>query len=104
MSRRGPEGKVQDAVIRHAKAEYECVCKKNEVGRYFVSSGFPDYTIFGRSRRHRPIVFFMEFKAPGGKLTPLQEHMKNILTDLGFNYYVVDSVEKGKEILRNMFT
>src|SRR5438445_2321320 len=40
--------------------------KKNEVGRFFVSSGWPDVVFYPAHGQ----AFFMEFKRPGGKLTP----------------------------------
>lgn len=102
MSRRGPEGRVQDTVIRHARAN-GLLCKKNEVGRYFVQSGWPDYMIFGR-RNSLPWMIFMEFKAPGGALTPLQKKIKTDLDETcPFPYYVVCFVEDGKKILDREF-
>lgn len=92
---RGPEGYIQDAVIEYARRAYGVICKKNEVGRYFVSAGFPDYTIFPGDQRS----FFIEFKAPGGKLTELQAHTKRALESKGYHVYVVDDVAKGKQII-----
>lgn len=99
MARRGHEGKIQDAVIKYAREEYGALCKKNEVGRFFVGSGWPDYVIFPRlkTRRHRP--FMCEFKAPGGVLTPLQEEMKRQIEGLGYNYYKINSIVYGKIVI-----
>lgn len=92
---RGPEGKIQDAVIRYARFEKDVLCRKNETGAYHVSSGWLDYAIYpGRGR-----VFFIEFKAPGGKLTPLQQHMWNDLVSRGYHCYLVDDILKGKLII-----
>ena len=100
---RGPEGKIQDAVVKHAK-KLGMLPKKNETGRYFVGSGWPDYTIYVGGTYadgfvRDPRTFFVEFKAPGGKLTPLQKKIREELEHLGFEYYVVDDVAKGKQIL-----
>lgn len=92
---RGPEGKTQDAVIKYAREKYNALCKKNEVGRYFVGSGFPDYTIFPDGKP----AFMMEFKKPGGKLTPLQEEMRKQIEARGYKYYLVDDKEQGKKII-----
>jgi hypothetical protein len=102
---RGPEGKIQDAVVKYAKEEYNLLVKKNEVGRYFVSSGWPDCMFFGQRKEQvvrfrewilRTIIFFIEFKAPGGKLTPLQEHMREEIQSRGYRYYVIDDITKGR--------
>ena len=91
---RGPEGKIQDAVLRYAKSR-DLLYKKNEVGRYFVSSGWPDVTFYpGKGK-----IFFIEFKAPGGKLTPLQEHTRKEIEVMGYKYYVIDDVVQGKKII-----
>lgn len=99
---RGPEGKIQDDVIKYAREKHGCLVKKNEVGRYFIQSGWPDAVFFpqrqiGGERGHVP--FFIEFKRPGGKLTPLQEHVKDELGARGYNVYVVDGKVQGKRII-----
>ncbi len=91
---RGPEGKIQDKVLKYAKSR-GVLYKKNEVGRYFVSSGWPDVIFFpGKSK-----CFFMEFKAPNKDLTPLQAHKKKELEEAEYSHYVVDNVEAGKRII-----
>lgn len=92
---RGPEGKIQDAVLRYAKAEYNAVYKKNEVGRYFVASGWPDVAFYPGQGR----VFFVEFKAPGKEPTPLQQNKIDTLRALGYSVYVVDDVAEGKKVI-----
>ncbi len=61
--------------------------------------GLPDRIILGPGG----IVFFIEFKRPGGKVTPLQNHIHGILKDLGFNVYVCDDVAEAKKIVRSYF-
>ncbi len=101
MSRRGPEGKIQDAVIKYARESYNALCKKNEAGR-FGGGGWPDYVIFpdngGKSPRDCD-VFFIEFKAPGGVLTPKQAHTIISITERGYVVHVVDSVALGRKII-----
>jgi hypothetical protein len=41
-------------------------------------------------------VFFIEFKRPGNKLTPLQEAMKKEIEGRGFHYYTIFTVDGGK--------
>lgn len=102
---RGPEGKIQDAVIKYARTKYDALCKKNEVGRFMVSSGWPDYmlAVGGGCRCGNSRMIFIEFKAPGGKLTDLQEHVKKQLQDRGFQYYVISDVAEGKKIIDREF-
>lgn len=100
---RGPEGKIQDAVTKYARFRGILV-KKQEVGRYFIGSGWPDVIMFGRARfgvdAH---TVFMEFKAPGKSLTPLQEKRKKEIQALGFMYLECSSVEQGKTYVDREF-
>lgn len=93
---RGPEGKIQDKLTRFMR-EHDVLYKKQEVGRYMVSSGWMDFAVFPGSGE----VFFMEVKAPGGKLTPLQQHMKERLESKGYTVYVVYSAEAGIRIIED---
>lgn len=101
MSRRGPEGKIQDAVIKYARTKYGALCKKNEVGRFFVGGGWPDYMVLmGRGiHGHDPCIFFIEFKAPGKAPTPLQENAFAEIRARGFKVHVISSTEAGKKII-----
>lgn len=53
-------------------------------------SGVPDRLVFLPGGK----IVLVELKAPGKKLSPLQEKMRKFFIDLGFNYYVIDSYEK----------
>lgn len=88
---RGPEAKIQDAVLKYAKSR-GLLYKKNEVGRYFVASGWPDVEFYP----HGGKSFFMEFKAPGARPTPLQEHRISELRGAGYQVYVVNDAGLGK--------
>ena len=58
----------------------------------FVSPGYngvPDRLIFMPGGR----IYLVELKAPGKKLTPLQQKRKHEFESLGFRYYVIDSYE-----------
>lgn len=52
-------------------------------------SGVPDRIVFLPGGR----IFFVELKAPGERPTPLQSRVHQILTDLGADVRVVDSME-----------
>lgn len=98
---RGPEGKIQDAVVRYLKA-LGVLFKKDTPGRFNISVGWPDLTVFPtvfRSGRPPRVPFFIEFKAPGKGLTPLQDHVRTGLVAKGYKYYVVDDASKGKAIV-----
>lgn len=56
--------------------------------------GKPDNLFFMPDR-----VFFIEFKAPGEDLEPLQKWWKKKLENKGFKVYVVDSKEKGRQVI-----
>ena len=86
------ESSIQRAVIDYARSQ-GCLCKKMEVGR-FGSSGWPDYLVLYDAE-----VLFIEFKRKGLKPTPLQESVHQDLRAHGFNVYVVDDVEYGKNLI-----
>lgn len=99
MSRRGPEGKVQDGVIRYAREKHNALCVKNEAGFYNLG-GFLDYTIYpDLERKKKARVFVIEFKAPGGVLTPKQHHCKGQLEERGHPVYVIDNIARGRMIV-----
>jgi hypothetical protein len=99
MAHRGPEAKIQDAVIKYAREKHNALCVKNEAGVYHVG-GFLDYTIYpDKSRRKTAQVFVVEFKAPGGELTPKQEYNVTQLKQRGHRAYKIDSVARGKLVI-----
>lgn len=86
-------------MIRYAREKHNALCVKNEAGHFFVG-GFLDYTIYpDRSRKKSAAVFVIEFKAPGGVLTPRQVHSKKSLEERGHRVYVVDSAARGRMIV-----
>lgn len=97
--RRGPEGKIQDAVIKYAREQHNALCKKNEKGLY-GSAGFLDFTIYpDKMRKRTASVFVIEFKAPGEDYTPLQAHVRNELASRLHPVYKVDNIQQGKKIV-----
>ena len=89
----GPEAKIQKGVVEWARKEYKGVLlvRKNQAGRY-GTGGWPDYE-FNVIGGH---TFFIEFKAPGEKPTPLQLQRHKELRDLEFPVLVCDNVEVGR--------
>ncbi len=67
----------------------------------FVSPGFngmPDRLVL----LHRGRIAFIELKAPGKMMRPLQVRRKRQLEALGFSVYCIDSVELIDEVLKEM--
>lgn len=58
-------------------------------------SGVPDRLVFLPGGK----IILVELKKPKGKLTLLQEKMRNRFIKLGFKYYVIDSYEKVEEMI-----
>ena len=58
------------------------------------SGGLPDRVFLFAGR-----VAFVEFKRPGGKVTPLQLQKHAELTEHGFTVLVVDDVAQGKMVI-----
>lgn len=64
----------------------------------FVSpgtAGVPDRIVLAPNGR----VFFVELKAPGGRLSPKQVKMLDTLSKLGHKVQVLDSLEKVKRFV-----
>ena len=47
-------------------------------------------------------IAFVELKAPGKKMRPLQARRKRQLESLGFSVYCIDGVEQIDEVLKEM--
>ncbi len=46
-------------------------------------------------------VVFVEIKRPGAKPRPLQKRRAEVLRELGFNVWVVDSIEGAREVVND---
>lgn len=88
----GPEAKIQQTVVKYARMKYldKIIVVKRQGGRY-GSGGMPDYDFF----RPGGGVMMIEFKAPGGGLTPRQEEMIRRLKKLGVRVHVCDNAVQG---------
>lgn len=82
--------------IEKAVCEY---AKSRKIEAYKFSSpnraGVPD-RMFLAPFQH---AFWIEFKKPGGKPTPLQVRECERIRYMGFDVYLVDSVEEGKAVI-----
>ena len=57
--------------------------------------GAPDRLCLLPNGRH----FFVEFKKPGGEMTPIQRHVQSRLVAMGHNCFEVDNVHLFKRLL-----
>lgn len=86
------ESSIERSVCEYAKKLGCLVLKCNPA----MSNGLPDRQFLFSGR-----VFFIEFKAPGKKPTPLQSLRHEELASRGFDVYVVDDVTFGKALITN---
>ena len=77
------EATIEKAFVAYAESKGCHALKLRIDGK----NGFPDRTVLTPRG-----VFFIEFKAPGGKLRPAQEEWIERLRKLGFYVAVIDSV------------
>lgn len=87
----GPEAKIEKAVCDYAKEKGMLVYKFTSPARRSV----PDRLFIPWNRP----VFFIEFKAPGGKPTPKQQQEINKIKNNWHVVHIVDSVEEGKRVI-----
>ena len=80
------EGRVNDKAVKAGFLQTKMGGKSQ--------NGWPD-----RIYLYRTYAFFIEFKAPGEKPTPLQAHIHLMLIQAGFKVEVVDNVERGVDVI-----
>ena len=90
---RGPEAKIQDAVVKKARTLKFFACKFESDSM----AGMPDY--FLSHEECGP--FLMEFKSPTGKVSAIQAVRHQELAKAGVEVYVVNSARIGFEILED---
>lgn len=84
----GPEAKIERAVTKWWRdMGYESIKQKKR--------GWPDQLFIGPRGLHVHI----EFKAPGGRVSPLQKHTIRQLTALQCKVHVCNNIDQTKEIL-----
>ena len=79
----------------------EAVKKRGGMAPKFVSPGFngmPDRIVLLPSGK----MAFVELKAPGEQMRPIQVKRKRQLERLGFSVYCIDDVEQIEEVLHEM--
>lgn len=79
----------------------EAVKKKGGLAPKFVSpglNGMPDRIVLFPMGR----IAFVELKAPGEKMRPLQVKRKRQLEKLGFSLYCIDGVEQIEGVLKQI--
>jgi hypothetical protein len=89
------EAHIQKPVIKYARKSLGLMCTKMDIRN---AGGIPDYLIW----MPRGLLLLIEFKKPNGVPTPLQVEMHKRLRTLGYEVYVIDNVETGKELLRRV--
>ena len=101
------ESSIRRSVLNYAKKKYGALCKKLSTQGQMGSTRWPDDMILGWMKPDRntalqqggSVIFFIEFKQPGGRLTPLQQHMMSEIGSRGFHHYVVSTVKDGKKVV-----
>lgn len=88
-----PEGRVV-AALKRAAAEFELVCIRMSL-RPGVAAGWPDFVILGPGGR----VLWVETKAPGKPLRPLQDERRKTIEGLGGRYAKPDTVEDARRVV-----
>lgn len=86
---------------REIERFFTAECKRNNGLALKLASpsmaGLPDRIVLMPGGR----VFFAELKAPGKRPRPLQAAMHNMLRQMGFRVYVIDSKDMAREAVRN---
>lgn len=88
-----PEGKIQSRAIVYAKKR-GCKVRRNQMGRG-AETGWPDVEFFPGGGH----VFFIEFKAPGGKASARQKYVIADLIARGYDVHVCYSFEDAKQVI-----
>jgi hypothetical protein len=79
------EKDIERPFVKEARNRRLFCIKMNIVGQ----RGLPDRMILGPNR----LIFFVEFKRPGGKPRKLQERIINVLKEFGFNVFIISERE-----------
>lgn len=88
------EKEVDSKIAEYARKRGLIVIKLTMLAMYGFA-GLPDRMFLGPGR----LVFFIEMKKPGGKMSELQKKWQEIIESLGFHVYECDDVEYGKQII-----
>lgn len=93
ISKRGEvtEANIENPFVEYAKSKG---CKAYKLV-FLVGRGFPDRTVLCPGGK----IFFIEFKRKGKKPSEHQNKVRQILEELGFEYYVCDKLGQAEKIL-----
>ena len=86
------ESEIEQACVKIAK-DHNCILLKIQGAK-----GYPDRLLLTPTGR----PMFMELKRPGETLRPLQQHVLQKLTQMGYTAQMVDSVELFKTCLQGL--
>jgi len=92
-----PESKITAAIIRKLKTVPESFVMKLHGSMYQVA-GLPDILFL-----YSGIAFFIEVKTPGGRTTPIQQHMHRRLVNAGCQVQVCTSVLEACRFVASAF-
>ncbi len=85
---------MREKYIEKKVCEYARNCLFSNI-KLCDGTGYPDRMFIGR----HGFCFFIEFKTPKGVLSEIQKHRIKFLLERGFDCFVVDNIDKGKEIV-----
>lgn len=88
------ETTIEKKLVEKIKAAGGQAIKINSPGK----AGMPDRMVLVAGGR----IWFVETKAPGRKLRPLQEHIRLGLSAMGFSVRVIDTVEKIEALMEEL--
>lgn len=89
----GPEFKLEAFLVREVEKRRGFCVKLGPA----VRAGLPDRMVLLRGT-----VYFVEMKAPKGKLRKIQSVFRERLATIGFDVFVLDSETKVREFLREL--
>ena len=82
-----PEGKIKK-LVKDLLAKYDVFYYMPIPSGFGGTTGIPDFCGVRRG-----LAFFVETKAPGGKLTALQKQKKELIEAAGGTWFLVDGPE-----------
>lgn len=89
--------------MRECAIERACVAIVDNIGglcyKMYEPKGVPDRLVI----LPNGFMFFVEFKVPGAKPRPVQEYMHRKLRAKKCKVYVVDSTDKFREVLHEVY-
>lgn len=63
-------------------------------------AGWPDLAVYGQAEDEKPTAWFIEVKAPAGRLSDVQHDVHDRLKDCGFPVGIARSVDDVRELVR----